>query len=39
MMNDRAEKKCYDEPNPTQEWLDAKMKAQQSKDAAPKEEE
>lgn len=38
-MSDRAEKKCYDEPNPTQEWIDAKIAAQQQKDAQPKEDE
>lgn len=27
MMEDRVEKKCYDEPNPTQAWLDAKLAA------------
>ena len=38
-MLDRPEKKCYDEPNPTKEWLEAKFKAQQSKDSAPKDDE
>ena len=39
MMQDRAEKKCCEEPNPTQAWLDAKFAAQQNKEAQPKEDE
>ena len=27
MMNERDERKCYGEPNPTEEWLAAKMAA------------
>ena len=37
MMSDLPEKKCCDEPNPTQAWLDAKFKAQQADKNAPKE--
>ena len=33
MMDDKPERKCYDEPNPTEAWLAAKAKAQAAKDA------
>ena len=34
MVDDLPEKKCYDEPNPTEAWLAAKAKAEAQKNAA-----
>ena len=31
MIDEKEEKKCYDEPNPTQEWLDAKQALEDKK--------
>ena len=31
MIDERNEKKCYDEPNPTEEWLQAKAAAEAKK--------
>jgi len=35
MIEERDEKKCYDEPNPTEEWLQAKAAAEAKKNVAP----
>lgn len=34
MMTDKPEKKCYDEPNPTEEFLKAKAELEAKKAAA-----
>jgi len=37
MMNERDEKKCWDEPNPTQEWLDFVESQKKPAEASPDE--